>query len=153
MPPFVLLLAKFATFTHCMRYSRIFCTTHPTKGWLGSFVNILLDIVCPYRPFLGTTYESLGVSFQITFSHPSPRVVVILVLYIKKNYYSHLNWFKSLNRSQSTLPLPPEKPENSEVFLCFMGLEKGCVGNKWVKNFKLTITKHIFFLHFSFKNL
>ena len=60
MPLFVLILGKFATFTHSMRYSLISCTIHPTEGWLSSFVDIALDIVSLYRLFLGITYQSLG---------------------------------------------------------------------------------------------
>ena len=72
-----------------MRYSLISCTTHPTKGWLASFANIALDIVSPYRLFLGTTYQSLGGSFQITFPHPFPCVVLILVLHISSKLSMH----------------------------------------------------------------
>ena len=67
MPPFVLFLSKFATFTHYLRYSLISCTAHPTKGRLASFVNIVLDIVNSYKLFLGTTYQSVGASFQSLF--------------------------------------------------------------------------------------
>ena len=84
MPLFLLLLGKFATFTHYKRYSLISCTTHPTKGLLGSFINIALDIVSPYRLFLG-----LGASFQINFSHPSPCVVLNLVLHISSKLSMH----------------------------------------------------------------
>ena len=27
---------------------------------------------------------------------------------------------------------PPEISENRKVFWCFQGIEKGCIGNKWV---------------------
>ena len=67
MLPFILLLGRFARFTHYMRYCFISCTTHPTKGWLGSFVNIVLDIVGPFGLFLSTAYQGLGASFQIPF--------------------------------------------------------------------------------------
>ena len=95
MPSFVLLLGKFATFTHYMRYSLISCTTHPTKGRQGSFVNNVLDIVSPYKLFLGTTYQSLGASFQITFSHAPPCVLLIFVLHIstKLSMYSFCSPF------------------------------------------------------------
>ena len=71
MPPLTLLLSKFATLTHYMRYSPISCSAHPENGWLGSFINISVDIVSSYRPFLGTTYQRLSSSFQMTFSHSS----------------------------------------------------------------------------------
>ena len=96
MPAFVLLLSKFFTFTHYTRYSLISCTTHPTKGWLVSFVNIALDIVSSYRLFLGTTYQSLGASFQITFSHPPPCVVLIIVLHISSKLSMHY-FFQSVH--------------------------------------------------------
>ena len=59
----------------------------PYKGvtyQFTSFVNIVLDIVSLYGLFLGTTYQRLGTSFQITFSHPSPCVVLILLLHISR---------------------------------------------------------------------
>ena len=43
--------------------SLIFCTTHPTMGWLVSFVKIALDMVSSYRLFLGTMYQGLVASF------------------------------------------------------------------------------------------
>ena len=89
MPPFVLLLDKFVIFTHYMRYSLISCATHPTKGWLSSVVNIVLDKVSPYRLLLGTTYQSLGASFQISFSDPSPCVILILALHISSKLSIH----------------------------------------------------------------
>ena len=92
MSPFVLLLGKFTTCTDYMGYSLISCTTHSTKGWLGSFVNIVLivlDLVSMYRLFLGTTYKSFGASFQIIFSHPSPCFVLILVLHISSKFSMH----------------------------------------------------------------
>ena len=87
---FVLLLSKFVTVTHHMRYSLISCTKHAAKGWLASFVNIVLDVLSSYRLFLGTIYQSLSASFQITFPHPSPCVVLILSLYI---YHKLLMFF------------------------------------------------------------
>ena len=76
---------------HYIRYNPISCTIHPTKGWLASFVNITLDIVGSHRLFQGTTYQSLNASFQITFSYPSPCVVLILVPIsskLSKHYFS-----------------------------------------------------------------
>ena len=64
---FVLLLGKFTTFTHYMRYSLISCTTHPTKGWHASFVNIALDIVSLYRLFLGTNIKGSMHPFKLPF--------------------------------------------------------------------------------------
>ena len=32
-----------------------------------------------------------------------------------------------------TLSLPLKTSENRNVFWCFQGVEKGCIGNKWVK--------------------
>ena len=63
--------------------SLISYTTHPSKWWRASFVNIVLDITSVYRPFLGTTYQSLSASFQITFSHPC--VVLILAFISLEN--------------------------------------------------------------------
>ena len=86
---FAILLGKFATFNHYMRHILICCTTHPTKGRLDSNVNVLLDLVNPYGPSLGTTYQSLGALFQITFSHPSLCVVCILVFHISSKLSIH----------------------------------------------------------------
>ena len=55
-----------------------FCTTHPRK----SFVNIALDMFILYRLFVGSTYQRLGASFQITFSHPSSCVVILVILFL-----------------------------------------------------------------------
>ena len=65
------------------------CTLHSVKGWLGSFVNIVLDIVTLYGLFHGTTYQSLGESFQITFSHLLPCLVCICVLHISSKLSMH----------------------------------------------------------------
>ena len=89
MLPFVILLGKFARFNHYMRHILISCTTHPTKGRLNSNVNVLLDIVNPYGLLLGTTYQSLGALFQITFSHPSLCVVCIIVFHISSKLSMH----------------------------------------------------------------
>ena len=56
---------------------------------MAVFANIVLNIVSPYRLFLGTTYQSLSASFQVTFSHPSPCVVLILVLHISSKLSMH----------------------------------------------------------------
>ena len=60
--------------------SLIFCTTNPTKRWL--LINIALDMFILYRPFVDSTYQRLGTSFQITFSHPSSCVVILVVLFL-----------------------------------------------------------------------
>ena len=60
-----------------------------TSYILGSFVNVVLDIVSSYRLFLDTTYQSLGASFWITFSYSSPCVVLILVLHISSKLFMH----------------------------------------------------------------
>ena len=65
------------------------CTLHSVKGWLGSFVNIVLDIVTLYGLFHGTTYQSLRESFQITFFHLSPCLVCICVLHISSKLSMH----------------------------------------------------------------
>ena len=59
-----------------------FCTTHPRKRQLTSFANIALDMFILYRLFLGMTYQRLGASFQITFSHPSSCVVILVILFL-----------------------------------------------------------------------
>ena len=82
MPPFVLLLSKFARFTYYMRFSLISCTAYAAKGSLASFANTVLDVLSSYRLFLGATYQCLCASFQLTFSHPSQCVVLILSLHI-----------------------------------------------------------------------
>ena len=38
-------------------------------------------------------------------------------------------------------------PENITVFWCFQGLEKGCIGNKWIK----LIRCELFYLHVKYK--
>ena len=38
--------------------------------------------------------------------------------------------------SQCTLSLPPE---NRKVFWCFQGVEKGCIGNEWIKSKRLKV--------------
>ena len=35
----------------------------------------------------------------------------------------------------ASFPYPLKKSENHKVFWCFQGVEKGCIGNKWVKIF------------------
>ena len=37
--------------------------------------------------------------------------------------------------SQCTLSLPPENMKKSYSFLMFHGVEKRCIGNKWINNF------------------
>ena len=59
-----------------------FCTTHPRKRQLTSFVNIALDMFILYRLLVGSTYQRLGASFQITFSHPSSCVVILVILFL-----------------------------------------------------------------------
>ena len=65
------------------------CTLHSVKGWLGSFVNIVLDIVTQYGLFHSTTYQSLRESFQITFFRLSPCLVCICVLHISSKLLMH----------------------------------------------------------------
>ena len=65
------------------------CTLHSVKGWLCSFVNIVLDIVTLYGLFHGTTYQSFCESFQITFFHLSPCLVCICVLHISSKLSMH----------------------------------------------------------------
>ena len=65
-----------------MKYSLISCTAHPTNGTHQFCQYYTWCIINLYRLFLGTTYQSLGASFQVTFSHPSLCVVLILVLHI-----------------------------------------------------------------------
>ena len=38
-------------------------------------------------------------------------------------------------RSHSTLSLPLKTSENSQVFGCFQGVEKGCIGNEHANEF------------------
>ena len=40
-------------------------------------------------------------------------------------------------------PTPQRKKtsENHKVFWCFHGVEKGCIGNEWVKTFKIHLTR------------
>ena len=40
--------------------------------------------------------------------------------------------------SQYTLSLPLKISENRKVFWCFQGVEKGCIGNKWVNVIRTT---------------
>ena len=67
MPSCVVLLGKFATFIHYMRYSLISCTTHPTKGC--SWALHIKASVYPFRSlflihlyvlFLSLSYISLA---------------------------------------------------------------------------------------------
>ena len=32
-------------------------------------------------------------------------------------------------------PYPLKTSENRKIFLCFQGVEEGCIGNEWVNNF------------------
>ena len=63
------------------------------------------------------------------------RVVVV-------NYHITYNSYNKYREHNNLLnPFVPNAPflyplktsENLTVFLCFQGLEKGCIGNKWVK--------------------
>ena len=55
----------------------------------NSAVLSILYLNSLYRLLLGTTYQSLSASFQITFSHPSPCVVLIIVLHISSKLSMH----------------------------------------------------------------
>ena len=88
MPPFVLFLGKIATFALYMRYSLISYTTHPTKEWLGSFVNNVLGIVSLQRLFWVLHIKGSVHPFKSLFLiHPC--VVLILVLHITSKLSMH----------------------------------------------------------------
>ena len=40
---------------------------------------------------------------------------------------------------QCTLFLPPQNIKSRRVLWCFQGVEKGCIGNKWVKEWLLLL--------------
>ena len=58
-------------------------------------------------------------------------ILNFFITIIKKPY---LNLFSHLTRLFPMHPFSaPLKTENITVFWCFPGVEKGCIGNKWVK--------------------
>ena len=81
MPPFVLRLQVCHIHSLYEMYSQFLYHTF-YKGVTCRFANIVLDILSSYRLFLGTTYQSLCASFQITFSHSPRCVVLVLVLHV-----------------------------------------------------------------------
>ena len=62
-------------------YEIVSRTTHPTKGWLGVFDSIVLNIVTPYRMFLGTTYQSIMHPFKSLF-HIHLHVLFLSLFFI-----------------------------------------------------------------------
>ena len=69
------------------------------------------------------------------------RIESILSKTFLKNTISILNIY--LNPFVSNVPFlsPPNTSENLMVLWCFLGVEKGCTGNKWVNHLKYVLDK------------
>ena len=62
----------FWAFTHGMTNLFTCLTTHSTRRWINTFINVVFDIVCFYCLFLCRAYQGFTWYFYIIFSQPEP---------------------------------------------------------------------------------
>ena len=105
---------------------------HAIWPWVGTIVLI-------WTPFIPSFQLQILETFQLKSSLP----INWLVLYMNKN----IQFTGSSESAGNTYPQEKQNPfvpnasffyplktsENLTVFWCFQGVEKGCIGNKWVK--------------------
>ena len=114
MPSFAFLLGYFWAFTHDMTNFFACLTTHRTKSWINTFINVVFDVVCSYCLFLCRLYQATVCVFKSQFHFQGedyslsvpPDISLINCIYIFSSLqfsilFSFSNFPKSLSETVS----------------------------------------------------
>ena len=116
--PCLLLYSFWASFEHLLMIWLIFfacLTTHRTKSWINTFINVVFHLVCSYSLFLCRVYQATVCVFKSQFHFQSqdyslsvpPGISLINCLYIFSSLqfstlFSFTNFSKSFSETVST---------------------------------------------------
>ena len=98
----------------------------------------ILNLLVPSAPFLYPLKTSGNRKVFWCFQGLEKGCIENIWAKILSNIYDRVFLVKILNPfvPNASFPYPLKIPEKCKVFWCFQGVEKECIGNKWVNSFQ-----------------